>query len=148
MGRISEISKVQRKFKSRMLENLVLINRGDVFEIGKHRLIYGDATNRDDVKKLMDGNFANMIFTDPPFNLNNDKVGSIASNTNFIMAGGELSIEGFTDFLTKSARNLYDFSANNSIHYICINWKNVLPLMTAAKIYDKYKGSQLYTILH
>jgi len=88
----------------------------------------------------MDGKLATMIFTDPPFNLKNEKVGSIASSIDFITAGGEMTTKEFTEFLTKIANNLYDFSVNNSIHYICINWRNIAPLLTATKIYNKFKS--------
>ena len=139
MGRMRGIPLKQKQYKSKITENIVSLNRGDVFEIGCHRLIYGDATNKNDIEKLMDNKLANMIFTDPPFNLSNDKLGSIASTTDFINGVG-LTTEQFTDFLTQITSNLYDFSADNSIHYICINWKNVLPLMVATKQYEKYKA--------
>lgn len=41
---------------------------GDLFTIGEHRLLCGDATSIDDAKKLMDGALADMVFTDPPYN--------------------------------------------------------------------------------
>jgi len=42
---------------------------GDIYQLGKHRLVCGDATKADDVGKLMDGDKANMVFTDPPYNV-------------------------------------------------------------------------------
>lgn len=43
---------------------------GDVWQLGSHRLMCGDATHAGDVEKLMNGNLAAMIFTDPPYNVN------------------------------------------------------------------------------
>jgi len=43
--------------------------RGEVYQLGRHRLMCGDATCKDDVDKLMDGQKADMVFTDPPYNV-------------------------------------------------------------------------------
>ena len=45
---------------------------GDIYQLGSHRLMCGDSTNADDVVKLMNGNKADMIFTDPPYGMNLD----------------------------------------------------------------------------
>ena len=44
-----------------------ITNPGDLWQLGDHRLLCGDATNADDVKRLMDGDKADMVFTDPPY---------------------------------------------------------------------------------
>ena len=46
-----------------------IIKRGDIFVLGQHRLMCGDATSREDVERLMDGQKADMVFTDPPYGL-------------------------------------------------------------------------------
>lgn len=42
---------------------------GDLYELGKHRVLCGDSTKREDVERLMDGRKADMVFTDPPYNI-------------------------------------------------------------------------------
>ena len=44
--------------------------RGDIYQLGKHRLMCGDSTMIDDVDKLMNGELADAVFTDPPWNVN------------------------------------------------------------------------------
>ncbi|GAI56182.1 unnamed protein product, partial [marine sediment metagenome] len=45
---------------------------GDLYKLGKHRLLCGDATKKEDVKRLMQGEKADMVFTDPPYGINLD----------------------------------------------------------------------------
>lgn len=52
-----------KKLKSR-------VKPGEIWQLGKHRLMCGDSTNKDDVARLMDGNVADLVFTDPPYNCN------------------------------------------------------------------------------
>jgi DNA modification methylase len=78
---------------------------GDLFEIGEHRLLCGDSTDSDAVAKLMDGNKADMVFTDPPYGINvvqGDSVG-----------GGKLAkVNTYSkiigDETTDTAREFYD----------------------------------------
>lgn len=51
------------------LEKAAFVQRGDVWTVGRHRLMCGDATSSDDVNKLMGNVKANLILTDPPYNV-------------------------------------------------------------------------------
>ena len=51
------------------LEKAAFVERGDIWTVGRHKLMCGDATSADDVAALMDGKKANLIVTDPPYNV-------------------------------------------------------------------------------
>lgn len=51
------------------LEEASFVEPGDLWLLGRHRLLCGHATNADDVARLMDGTQANLVFTDPPYNV-------------------------------------------------------------------------------
>ena len=54
---------------SAALEKAAFVERGDIWTVGRHRLVCGDATSAEDVAALMDGKKANLIVTDPPYNV-------------------------------------------------------------------------------
>jgi len=76
---------------------------GDIWCLKNHRVIAGDCRNPDTIDKLMNGELASMVLTDPPYNLKIDGVVSGLGKTKhreFPVASGELSSEAFTEFLT------------------------------------------------
>ena len=56
---------------------------GDMWQLGNHRLMCGDSTSKSDVEKLMNGNKADMVFTDPPYGMKKEKDGVLNDNLNF-----------------------------------------------------------------
>jgi site-specific DNA-methyltransferase (adenine-specific) len=94
---------------------------GDVWQLGRHRLMVGDATNEEDVNKVMAGKKANMIFTDPPYNVafsgqrlsNTTKNGEViknhkGANTKHEDIGNDnLAEEEFYSFISKALKNLW-----------------------------------------
>lgn len=53
-------------------QNIHGVTLGDIWQLGKHRLMCGDSTSKEAVEKLMDGQKADMVFTDPPYGMNLD----------------------------------------------------------------------------
>ena len=101
---------------------------GDIWCIGKHRLICGDATDPDTFARLLDGATAQLIFTDPPYNVpiegHVSGLGKV-KHREFAMASGEMTEAEFTDFLATVFHNLARHSANGSIHFICMDWRHL-----------------------
>ena len=109
---------------------------GDLWILGKHRLLCGDSTNENDVQKLMNEKLADMIFTDPPYNVKVSNISGINKehkHSEFLMASGEMSVQEFIDFLSKIFKNLVSFSKDGSLHYVCMDWKHIYEILTAAK---------------
>ena len=51
---------------------------GDIYQLGNHRLMCGDSTKKEDIEKLMNGEKADMLFTDPPYNMSDNPSGFIS----------------------------------------------------------------------
>jgi len=111
---------------------------GDVFELNAHRLMCGDCTEYEVVKTLMNGALADMVFTDPPYNVRIKDI--VANHDEFKMASGEMNKNRFARFLEDVFLNLIKLTADGSIHYICMDWKHVNELTTAGKIYTELKN--------
>lgn len=110
---------------------------GDVWLMGRHRLICGDSTDAEVCRRLMDGEKAQMVFTDAPYNVPvNGHICCLgkARHDEFVMASGEMSEAEFTDFLARIMRNLADFSIDGSIHYHCMDWRHIVEIMTASRL--------------
>jgi DNA methylase len=108
---------------------------GDLWQLGNHRLLCGDARDADTIHRLMDGDRAAMAFLDPPYNVRvRDIVGrGERKHQEFAMASGELSRERFVDFLIKSLDAAAAVSRNGALHYVCMDWRHIGELIEAAR---------------
>jgi DNA modification methylase len=109
-------------------------NPGDLYRLGPHRLICGDALDMRTVEALMDGEAAEMVFTDPPYNVRID--GNVSGlgkvrHAEFAMASGEMSRQEFTEFLSRVFANLAAHSVDGSIHFICMDWRHMGEMLEA-----------------
>lgn len=78
---------------SAALEKAAFVERGDIWTVGRHRLMCGDATSAEDVAKLMDGKKANLIVTDPPYGV------SFKSSDGLTIQNDSMKDEDFYTFL-------------------------------------------------
>jgi DNA modification methylase len=109
---------------------------GDLWILGRHHLLCGDATREDSFKHLLDGHRAQMIFTDPPYNVPIDGHASGLGDVRhreFAMASGEMSEAEFTAFLEKIFGRLVKHSIDGSIHFICMDWRHCFELLSAGR---------------
>ncbi len=117
---------------------------GDVWSLGRHRIICGDALDRATYDVLLDGELAQMVFTDPPYNV---KIrGHVSSSKRiahreFAMASGEMSQAGFVRFLGRAFRLLTSSTAEGSIHFIFIDWRHLGEMLEASQgVYHELKN--------
>jgi hypothetical protein len=117
---------------------------GDLWRISDHLLLCGDALKKDSYVTLLGAQKAQMVFTDPPYNVaiagNVSGLGKV-KHREFAMASGEMSAHEFTEFLETAFMRLADFSTNGSIHFICMDWRHIRELLEAAtKPYSELKN--------
>ncbi len=117
---------------------------GDIWQIGPHRLICGDATLSATYDDLLDGERAQMVFTDPPFNV--PVQGHVSGNgkaqhREFAMASGEMSEAEFTSFLQTVFENLAASATDGAIHFIAMDWRHMGEVFAAGKhVYSELKN--------
>ena len=113
---------------------------GDLWLLGKHRVLCGSALQPESYATLMASRRADVVFIDPPWNV--PIGGHVSGNGSvrhreFQMASGEMSEAEFVSFLTTSLRLLVRYSTGGSVHFICMDWRHIGELIAAGKqIYD------------
>tara|TARA_B110000046_G_scaffold273_1_gene391 strand:+ start:213 stop:1331 length:1119 start_codon:yes stop_codon:yes gene_type:complete len=90
-----------------------IVKRGDIWQLGEHRVMCGDSTSSDDVEKLMNGEKADMVFTDPPYNIDYQGVKDKREK----IKNDKMSDEDFTQFLTNS------LNVDTDTFYVCCSWQ-------------------------
>src|ERR1700730_16946762 len=117
---------------------------GDLWLLGQHRVLCGNALDPEAFTALLGEERAMMVFTDPPYSVEIDRhtthLGAVHHRP-FPMASGEMDKAEFTAFLGQVLRNLAAFSAPGSLHYICMDWRHIEELLTAgADAYGELKN--------
>lgn len=107
---------------------LAVTRKGDIWLLGRHRLLCGDARSADDHAALMAGEMGGIVFTDPPYNVPID--GNVCGlgqvrHREFAMASGEMSSGQFTEFLASALANLIPHVRSGTIFYVCMDWRHM-----------------------
>ena len=97
---------------SAALEKASFVEPGDIWTVGKHRLLCGDATKAEDVQKLMDGKRANLIVTDPPYGV------SFKSASGLTIQNDSIKDEEFYGFLLAAFQGMADVLEKGGAAYI------------------------------
>lgn len=110
--------------------------QGDIWLLGRHRLLCADARNADDFATLMEGAKADLVFTDPPYNVKIDGnvcgLGTV-KHREFAFASGEMSRTQFTSFLAETLGNIASVMRDGAIAYVCMDWRHMGELLAAGE---------------
>ena len=109
---------------------------GDLWLLGRNRVLCGDALLAEPYQRLMDGKLASAVFTDPPYNgLSDEHVTRLGKvhHPEFAVASGEITAAEFTGFLSRTFANLSSASRPGSIHFVCIDWRHLKELLAATE---------------
>jgi DNA modification methylase len=113
----------------------VVSKAGDLWQLGEHRLLCGNALDTECYKVVMQDDLAQMVITDPPYNVPIDGhvcgTGKV-KHQEFAMACGEMSQKEFTTFLNTAMSQLHAFSQDGGVHYYFMDWRHIRELQDAA----------------
>jgi DNA modification methylase len=117
---------------------------GDLWRLGNHRLLCGNALESGCYGTLLGGAKAALVITDPPYNVAiNGHVGGKGQiqHRDFEMGCGEMTSSAFTTFLTTTFGHLAANSADGSIHYAFMDWRHMQEMLEAGHaVYSELKN--------
>jgi DNA modification methylase len=109
---------------------------GDLWLLGRHKLLCGDAQRGADFRALMGDEQADMVFTDPPYNVKIDRnvcgLGAVR-HREFAFASGEMSGDQFTRFLAGTLGNVASVMRDGAIAFVCMDWRHMGELLDAGQ---------------
>jgi hypothetical protein len=122
------------RIDSNWLRDSAVGKPGDLWVLGPHMLLCGDARSAADIAYLMAHCRADMAFFDPPQNVRiGGVVGRGKKHSEFAMASGEMSCADYVRFLGITLNAAASVSRDGALHYVCTDWRHIAELMAAAK---------------
>lgn len=135
-------------FDTLLDETKTVCQKGDLWKLGDHLLLCGNALEEDDFFKLMGDDRARLVLSDPPYNVSvKDHVGGLGEvqHDEFAMASGEMSEAEFIEFLTTMAKNCAAYSVDGSLHVYFMDWRHNWEVLSMGRnVYDEYKALCLW----
>jgi DNA modification methylase len=123
------------------IETSAVSERGDLWQLGKHRALCGDSLVSENYQRLLDSAKAELVFTDPPYNVVIDGHASglgKVRHREFAMASGEMGAGEFTEFLRKAMTLSNQVTQSGSLAYYFMDWRHMQEILAAAmEVYGK-----------
>jgi DNA modification methylase len=118
------------------VESPAITRIGDLWHLGPHRILCGDAMDAASYTRLLDAEQAQMVFTDPPYNVpiqgHASGLGRVHHRP-FPMGSGEMGKTEFQAFLTTGLQHIFNHSADGAIAFVCMDWRHLEELYAAAR---------------
>src|SRR3954454_902090 len=109
---------------------------GDLWQLGRHKLLCGNALEASSYERVLGGRTAEMVITDPPFNVKIEgNVGGLGRlrHPDFAMASGEMSGEQFTKFLSTAFSQMAAHSADGALSFVFMDWRHLREILDAGQ---------------
>lgn len=115
---------------------------GDLWQLGRHRLICGDVLERETWTQLMRRDKARLVVTDPPYNVRIDGhvsgLGQVG-HREFVQGSGEMTERQFTSFLAGAFDAMVKSCVDGSLHYVFMDWRHLPELLEAGRsVFDDW----------
>jgi DNA modification methylase len=125
----------QDGIEPKWLKDYAVSKSGDLWVLGPHKLLCGDARSVTDIARLMAHCRADMAFLDPPYNV---RIAAIVGrgkikHSEFAMASGEMPSPDFQRFLSTVLDAAAVVSCDGAVHFVCMDWRHIGELLAAAK---------------
>jgi DNA methylase/ParB-like nuclease domain len=113
-----------------------ITRRGDLWILGLHRIFCEDARSPESYVRLLGSKAADLVFTDPPYNVRID--GHVSGkgqvkHREFAMAAGEMTEADFTQFLTAVLGLVAEVSRDGALHYVFMDWRHLFEVLSAGR---------------
>lgn len=120
---------------------------GDVWICGRHRLVCGDARDPAAYAALLGDEQADLIFTDPPYNVPiSGHVRTSGQHREFVMGSGEMSRAAFEQFLEETLGAAANVSRDGAIAFVCMDWRHMGELLSVGeRIFSTLKNVCVWT---
>ncbi|MEH6835444.1 site-specific DNA-methyltransferase [Falsihalocynthiibacter arcticus] len=109
---------------------------GDIWTLGEHRILCGNSLEADSYTRVLGGEVAQMVFTDPPYNVpvqGHVRSGNGGNHREFAMASGEMTDDQFNSFLRFFLTHTVECLPKGGVAMVCMDWRHLSDLTAAGK---------------
>ena len=116
------------------VETTAVSRTGDLWDLGRHKLLCGDARHPSAYERLLGASQAAVVFTDPPWNLSITKhVSRNGAHGEFAMASGDMADGEYDEFLNQTLQATKTVCRDGAIVFVCVDWRHMIEFVTVGR---------------